>query len=60
MSSATIGYEISFSKYFYKPKELRNLDDIVGDIEEIERNTDGLLASILEGLRWRNMKNTEK
>lgn len=51
MSSATIGYEISFSKYFYKPKELRNLDDIVGDIEEIERNTDGLLASILEGLR---------
>lgn len=51
MSSATIGYEISFSKYFYKAKELRNLDDIVGDIEEIERNTDGLLASILEGLR---------
>lgn len=51
MSSATIGYEISFSKYFYKPKEFRNLDDIVGDIEEIEKNTDGLLASILEGLR---------
>ena len=51
MSSATIGYEISFSKYFYKPKELRNLDDIVGDIQEIEKNTDGLLASILEGLR---------
>lgn len=51
MSSATIGYEISFSKYFYKPKELRSLDDIIGDIEEIEENTDGLLASILEGLR---------
>ena len=51
MSSATIGYEISFSKYFYKPKELRSLDDIIGDIEEIEQNTDGLLASILEGLR---------
>lgn len=51
MSSATIGYEIGFSKYFYKPKELRNLDDIIGDIEEIEKNTDGLLASILEGLR---------
>ena len=51
MSSLTIGYEISFSKYFYKPKELRSLDDIIGDIEEIEQNTDGLLASILEGLR---------
>lgn len=51
MSSLTIGYEISFSKYFYKPKELRSLDDIIGDIEEIEEKTDGLLASILEGLR---------
>ena len=49
--SATIGYEISFSKYFYKPKELRSLEEIINDIEEIEKNTDGLLLSILEGLR---------
>ena len=49
--SATIGYEISFSKYFYKPKELRPLHEIIADIESIERDTDGLLASILEGLK---------
>lgn len=51
MNSATIGYEISFTKYFYKPKELRSLDEIIKDIEEIEKNTDGLLSSILEGIR---------
>lgn len=51
MNSATIGYEISFTKYFYKPKELRNLDEIIKDIEEIEKNTEGLLSSILEGIR---------
>lgn len=51
MESATIGYEISFTKYFYKPKELRPLHEIIEDIEYIERDTDGLLASILEGLK---------
>lgn len=51
MESKQIGYEISFTKYFYKPKELRSLDEIIKDIEEIEKNTDGLLSSILEGLR---------
>ena len=49
--SATIGYEISFSKYFYKPKELRSLEEIIKDIETIEQNTDGLLSGILEGLK---------
>lgn len=49
--SATIGYEISFSKYFYKPKVLRSLEEIIKDIETIEQNTDGLLSSILEGLK---------
>lgn len=49
--SSKIGYEISFSKYFYKPKELRSLEEIIGDIEAIEQSTDGLLASILEGLK---------
>ncbi|WP_253195947.1 hypothetical protein [Gemella sp. zg-570] len=51
MKSKQIGYEISFTKYFYKPKELRNIDEIIKDIEEIEKNTKGLLSSILEGIR---------
>ncbi|MDO4462852.1 MAG: class I SAM-dependent DNA methyltransferase [Bacteroidia bacterium] len=42
-----IGYELSFTKYFYKPVELRSREDIVADILEIEKNTDGLLNDIL-------------
>ena len=42
-----IGYEISFTKYFYKPVELRNLDDIVNDIKKLEDETDGLLSEII-------------
>jgi type I restriction enzyme M protein len=45
--SQKIGYEISFTRYFYKPKQLRPLDEIEADIRALERETDGLLASIL-------------
>ena len=44
-----IGYELSFTKYFYKPVELRSLEEITADIRAIEAETDGLLDSILEG-----------
>jgi len=42
-----IGYEISFTRYFYKPQPLRTLDEIRADIEALERETDGLLDEIL-------------
>ncbi|MDD4494967.1 MAG: class I SAM-dependent DNA methyltransferase [Eubacteriales bacterium] len=48
--STVVGYELSFTKYFYKPIELRDVKDIVGDIQNIEQNTDGLLASIIGGV----------
>ena len=44
-----IGYEISFTKYFYKPVELRSLDDIISDIKLLEAETDGLLSEIIGG-----------
>lgn len=44
-----LGYDISFTKYFYKPVELRTLDEIVADIKAIEQETDGLLAEIIGG-----------
>ena len=47
--NAIIGYELSFTKYFYKPVQLRGVDDIVADIKAIEESTDGLLASIIGG-----------
>ncbi len=42
-----IGYEISFTRYFYKPQPLRSLDEIRADIEALERETEGLLGEIL-------------
>lgn len=44
--SIQIGYELSFTKYFYKPVQLRPLADIRADIREIERKTDGMLNEI--------------
>lgn len=45
--SMQTGYELSFTKYFYKPKELRSLREISRDIRDIEQRTNGLLDEIL-------------
>ena len=45
--ATVVGYELSFTKYFYKPVELRSIADIKADIRAIEKNTDGLLEDIL-------------
>lgn len=45
-----IGYEISFTKYFYKPKELEKVEDIVADLNEISKEADSLFKEIMEGL----------
>jgi type I restriction enzyme M protein len=42
-----IGYEISFTRYFYKPQPLRTLEEIRADILAVEQETEGLLAEIL-------------
>ncbi|MBU1746194.1 MAG: type I restriction-modification system subunit M [Chloroflexi bacterium] len=42
-----IGYEISFTRYFYQPPPLRSLDEIRADILALERETDGLLGEII-------------
>jgi type I restriction enzyme M protein len=46
-SKTQIGYEISFTKYFYKPVQLRTLDEIKADIMALEAETDGLLNEII-------------
>lgn len=45
-----IGYEINFTKYFYKPKQLESVETIVARIKELEKQSDGMMASVLEGL----------
>lgn len=46
-SKTQIGYEISFTKHFYKPVQLRELAEIVADIRALEAETEGLLAEVL-------------
>ncbi len=45
--SVKIGYEISFTRYFYKPEPLRPLEEIRADILALERETEGLLGEII-------------
>jgi type I restriction enzyme M protein len=44
-----IGYEISFTKHFYKPEPLRTLGEIEADIRALEQESEGLLENILVG-----------
>jgi type I restriction enzyme M protein len=44
-----IGYEISFTRHFYQPPELRTLAQISADILALEQETEGLLSEITKG-----------
>ena len=46
-SSIKIGYEVSFTRYFYKPQPLRTLEEIRTDILALEKETEGLLSEII-------------
>ena len=41
-----IGYEISFTKYFYKPAELREVKEIITELQILESESDGMLSKI--------------
>ena len=43
-----VGYEILFTKYFYKPPVLRKLEDIAQEIQELDASSQELLREILE------------
>lgn len=43
------GYEVSFTRYFYKPQPLRTLEEIRADILAVEKETEGLLGEIIGG-----------
>ncbi len=45
--SVKTGYEISFTRHFYKPQPLRSLDEIRADIVALEQETEGLLGEII-------------
>ena len=47
-SKDKVGYEINFTKEFYKYTPLRSLENIRKDILALEKETEGLLKEILE------------
>jgi type I restriction enzyme M protein len=47
LDSTKIGYEISFNKYFYRHKPLRDLEEVSNDILALENESDGLIREIL-------------
>jgi type I restriction enzyme M protein len=47
LNATKIGYEISFNKYFYKHIPLRSIKEVTQDILDLEQQSDGLIAEIL-------------
>lgn len=43
-----IGYEVSFTRHFYKPQPLRTLEEIRADILAVEKEAEGLLDELLK------------
>jgi type I restriction enzyme M protein len=48
-ASTKVGYEVSFTRYFYKPEPLRSLEEICADILALEKESEGLLTEIIAG-----------
>ncbi len=42
-----VGYEISFTRHFYKPTPLRSLEEIKADLEALQAEAEGLLDEIV-------------
>lgn len=47
-SKNKIGYEINFTKYFYQYKPLRSLSEIRDEILALEKETDGMIRSVIQ------------
>jgi len=47
LDATKIGYEISFNKYFYQHKPLRNIDAVAREILQLEEENEGLIMDIL-------------
>ncbi len=43
-----IGFEVSFTRHFYKPQPLRTLEEISADVLAIEKESEGLLDDLLK------------
>jgi type I restriction enzyme M protein len=46
-SKDSVGYEINFTKYFYKYKPLRSLEDLTKELLDLEKEFDGLMSKLI-------------
>lgn len=47
LNATKIGYEISFNKYFYRHKPLRDIEEVTHEILQLEAESEGLIREIL-------------
>ena len=47
LDKTKIGYEISFNKYFYQHKPLRTIDEVVQELLELEKLSEGVIKEII-------------
>ncbi len=43
-----VGYEINFTKYFYKYTPLRSVKDVLNDLLDLEKESDGLMNELIK------------
>lgn len=43
-----VGYEINFTKYFYQYKPLRSVNDVLNDLMNLEKESDGLMKELIK------------
>ena len=48
-SATKMGYEISFTRHFYKPPKMRSLEEIKADLLALQEEGEGLLEEIVGG-----------
>ena len=44
----SVGYEINFTKYFYQYKPLRSVQDVLKDLMDLEKESDGLMNELIK------------
>jgi type I restriction enzyme M protein len=43
-----VGFEINFTKYFYQYKPLRSVNDVLNDLMNLEKESDGLMKELIK------------
>ena len=42
-----IGYELTFTKYFFEPRKIRSIDEVSDDIKSVEIQMAGIISEVI-------------